>query len=38
MEVPCCYGLYDAVEQAIEESGKKVPLIKEVIGVNGDIQ
>ena len=38
MEVPCCYGLYSAVENAIEKSGKKVPLIKETIGVNGDIQ
>lgn len=38
MEVPCCYGLYNAVEEAIKASGKKVPLIKEVVGVNGEIQ
>ncbi len=38
MEVPCCHGLYAAVEQAIKDSGKDIPLIKEVVGVNGDIQ
>ena len=37
MEVPCCFGLYAAVEEAIEKSGKKIPLIKEVISVSGDI-
>ena len=38
MEVPCCYGLHAAVEQAIEESGKKIPLIKEIIGIDGEIR
>jgi len=38
MEVPCCHGLYAAVEQAVEDSGKKVPIIQEVIGVDGKIQ
>ena len=38
MEVPCCHGLYAAVEQAVEDSGKKVPIIQEVIGVDGGIQ
>jgi NAD-dependent dihydropyrimidine dehydrogenase PreA subunit len=38
MEVPCCHGLYAAVEAAVEASGSKIPVIQEVIGVNGDIQ
>ncbi len=38
MEVPCCYGMYAAVEGAIEKSGKKIPLIKEIVGVDGEIQ
>ena len=38
MEVPCCYGLYTAVEEAINESGIKIPIIKEVIGTDGEIQ
>jgi ferredoxin len=37
MEVPCCYGLYTAVEKALEDSGKKFPLIQEVISISGDI-
>ncbi len=38
MEVPCCYGLHAAVKQAIKDSGKKIPLIKEVVSISGDIQ
>ncbi len=38
MEVPCCYGLQAAVEAAVEASGKKIPVIQETIGVNGEIQ
>jgi ferredoxin len=36
MEVPCCYSLYSSVESAINKSGKKIPLIKEVIGIDGN--
>mgnify|MGYP001597583379 FL=1 len=38
MEVPCCYGLYAITEEAIKESGKKIPIIQETIGINGEIQ
>lgn len=35
MEVPCCQGLYHAVEQALDESGKRITLRKVVLGVDG---
>lgn len=35
MEVPCCYGMFSATEEAINESGKKVPLKKVVVGIDG---
>ena len=35
MEVPCCYGLYSVVENAVRDSGKKIPLNKVVISVRG---
>jgi hypothetical protein len=37
MEVPCCYGLYGIVEEALSESGKDIPLKKIVIGIDGKI-
>jgi len=33
MEVPCCFGLYKLVSDAIEESKMDVPLEKKVIGI-----
>jgi len=36
MEVPCCRGLAMFAQQAIEKSGKDVPLEIAVIGVDGE--
>jgi Pyruvate/2-oxoacid:ferredoxin oxidoreductase delta subunit len=38
MEVPCCFGLVKATEDAIKASGKKIPLQKVKIGIRGDIK
>ena len=38
MEVPCCFGLVKATEDAIAASGKKIPLKKVKIGIRGDIK
>jgi len=37
MEVPCCFGLVKATEDALEASGKTIPLKKVKIGIRGDI-
>jgi ferredoxin len=37
MEVPCCGGLHRLVEEAIAQSGKKIPLILETISIHGEI-
>ena len=37
MEVPCCMGLYQVASQAVEKAGRKIPLKKTVVGVQGDI-
>jgi Pyruvate/2-oxoacid:ferredoxin oxidoreductase delta subunit len=36
MEVPCCFGLVNMVQQAIAASGKDIPLKEITIGVKGD--
>ncbi len=36
MEVPCCNGLYAAVEKAVKDSNKNIPIIKKVIKINGE--
>ena len=36
MEVPCCFGLVKATEDAVAASGKKIPLKKIKIGIRGD--
>ena len=38
MEVPCCFGLVKAAEDAIEASGKNIPFKKIKIGIRGEIQ
>ncbi len=38
MEVPCCFGLAKATEDAIEASGKDIPIKKIKIGIRGEIQ
>ncbi|MDF2840161.1 MAG: 4Fe-4S ferredoxin [Clostridia bacterium] len=38
MEVPCCGGIVRAAEQALEDSGKNIPLNKVKIGINGEAQ
>lgn len=38
MEVPCCFGLVRAIEKAIENSGKKIPLRKVKISIHGEVK
>jgi NAD-dependent dihydropyrimidine dehydrogenase PreA subunit len=37
MEVPCCSGMVRIAEMAIYRSGKEVPLIKEMVSLDGKI-
>jgi Fe-S-cluster-containing hydrogenase component 2 len=37
MEVPCCSGLVRLVEEAVKESGKKIPVKKTKIGIRGQV-
>jgi len=36
MEVPCCFGLNRLVQEAIELSGKSVPMRQETISIKGE--
>ncbi len=38
MEVPCCFGLVKATEDAIAASGKKIPLKKIKISIRGEVK
>jgi ferredoxin len=37
MEVPCCSGLVHMAKQAIEQSGKDIPMEEVTIGIKGEI-
>lgn len=36
MEVPCCFGLVGIVQEAIQDSGKKIPFHEIVIAISGE--
>ncbi|UCE95869.1 MAG: 4Fe-4S binding protein [Candidatus Bathyarchaeota archaeon] len=36
MEVPCCFGLYHLVKEALDTSKKVVPLRQQIISIKGD--
>jgi hypothetical protein len=36
MEVPCCFGLHRLVKEALELSGKVVPVRQETISIKGE--
>lgn len=37
MEVPCCGGMTAVLREAINRSGKKVPMTEIIVGVKGDV-
>ena len=38
MEVPCCFGMMHLAKQAIQLSGKDIPLKEVTIGIKGDLK
>ncbi len=38
MEVPCCFGLQRIVEEAVQRSGKVLPVRQTVITIRGEKQ
>jgi len=36
IEVPCCFGLYRLVKEALDSSEKNIPLKQEIISIKGD--
>lgn len=37
MEVPCCGGMTAVLKEAINRSGRKLPLTEVIVGVKGDV-
>ena len=37
MEVPCCFGLMQLVKQAVQRSGKDIPVKDVTVGIKGDL-
>jgi len=37
MEVPCCFGLVQLVQQALQDAGVDIPLTVTTIGVRGEV-
>ncbi len=37
MEVPCCFGIVAAAKQAVEASGKSIPVIVRTVSLQGEI-
>lgn len=38
MEVPCCFGLGQAVEEALKSAGKAIPVKREIVTIRGEKQ
>ena len=38
MEVPCCFGLVQLVSEAVNRSGKDIPIEKQMMGVDGELK
>jgi len=37
MEVPCCGGMTAVLKEAINRSGRKIPMMEVIVGVKGDV-
>ena len=37
MEVPCCGGMTVVLREAINRSGRKIPLVETVVGIKGEV-
>lgn len=37
MEVPCCFGLVAAARQAVESSGKDIPILTKMVTLRGEV-